>query len=151
MYALRVQHQPLNEDNTPVPWIPSRPGLPTRLDSQGKIVSPIRIEQGKPTIVPTGIAVRFESEDGKPYGLLVRDRSSVASKGIFITAGVIDHGYTGELKIIFNLTSGSYADIWPGDKIAQLIPIPISADAVEVVEKFEASKRGDGGFGSTGA
>jgi len=151
VYALRIQAQPLKEDGTPVSWTPPAPGLPTRLDMSGKIVHPIRIEAGRPLVVPTGIAVHYVGKKDQPYGLLVRDRSSMAMKGIFVTAGVIDSGYRGELNIVFNLSTGSYQDIWPGDKIAQLIPMPIYADTVEIVEELDESKRKEKGFGSTGA
>jgi len=135
-----------------MPFNPPAPGLPYRIDTQGKTVQPIRIEAGKPTLVKTGIAVHFESPvEGESFGLLVRDRSSMALKGLFVTAGVIDNGYRGELGIVFNLTTGSYADIWPGDKIAQLIPIKVAADTVEVVPELAESERKEGGFGSTGA
>jgi dUTP pyrophosphatase len=150
VYALRAVHQPVNQDGTPVSWIPAKPGMPTKLDMQGKIVRPIRIESGKPTIVETGIAVHFVKDDGLKYGLEVEDRSSIASKGLHIVAGKIDAGYRGELKIIFTLVDGSYIDLWPGDKIAQLVPRLILADTVEVVDALEDSARKEGGFGSSG-
>jgi dUTP pyrophosphatase len=151
VYALRIQGQPVNPDGTPVQWVPARPGMPTRIDTNGKIVHPIRIEAGRPLTVDTGISACYQGLDGKThFGLLVRDRSSLASKGIFVTAGVIDSGYRGEIKIILNLVTGSYADLWPGNKIAQLIPIPIYADRVEMVEELEESSRQEDGFGSSG-
>lgn len=162
VYALRILHQPINEDGTPVSYNVPKPGMPTRIDSQGKVVTPIRIEAGKPLLVPTGIAVHYVKDlelDGsaekdeapaKKYGLLVRDRSSLASRGIFVTAGVVDAGYRGELKIILNLSTGSYQDLWPGDKIAQLVPLEVLADTVQVVESLEDSARQEAGFGSTG-
>jgi dUTP pyrophosphatase len=150
VYALRQQGQPIREDGTPYSYQPPAPGLPTRLDSNGKIVRPIRLEAGRPLALETGIAVHFVGEEGKQYGLLVRDRSSLAARGIFVTAGVVDSGYRGELKIILNLSTGSYQDLWPGDKVAQLIPIEVLADTVEVVDTLDESKRGEAGFGSTG-
>lgn len=163
VYALRIQHQPVNQDGTPSPFIPAQGGMPTRIDMQGKVVKPIRIEAGRPLTVETGIAVHYEGNeelDGsaqkdeapkRKYGLLVFDRGSMAKKGIFVTGGVIDDGYRGELKIILNLATGSYQDLYPGDKIAQLIPVPIYADTVEVVEELEESKRKEAGFGSSGS
>ena len=136
--------------------------MSARLDLTGKVMHPIRLEQGRPTLIETGIAVHFvgpEDLDGsaekdeapaKKYGLLIRDRSSLAAKGIFVSGGVVDAGYRGELKIILNLTIGSYQDLWPGDKIAQIIPIEVLADTVEVVETLEESARKEKGFGSTG-
>lgn len=158
VYALRQQGQPIKEDGTPYSYQPAAPGLPTRMDPTGKVIKPIRLEAGRPQAVETGIAVHFVTKDSdkesvfpaKKYGLLVRDRSSLAAKGIFVTAGVIDSGYRGELKIILNLATGSYQDIWPGDKIAQLIPVEVLADTVHVVDSLEDSERKEGGFGSTG-
>lgn len=150
VYALRQQGQPINEDGTPTTYNPPKPGMPTPMNFEGKVVKPIRIESGKSTLVDTGIAVHFDPGTKKKYGLLIRDRSSMAKKGIFVTAGVVDNGYRGELKIIFNLTGGGYVDIWPGDKIAQLIPVEVlSTKAVEVPE-LEESTREEAGFGSSG-
>jgi dUTP pyrophosphatase len=156
VYALRVANQPIKEDGTPAPWIPPKGGMSARLDLTGKVMHPIRLEQGRPTLIETGIAVHYEGpqseleERPRKYGLLIRDRSSLASKGIFVTGGVVDAGYRGELKIILNLTEGSYQDLWPGDKIAQIIPVEVFADTVEVVETLEESARKEKGFGSTG-
>lgn len=152
IYALRIQGQPVQQDGTPVAWIPARPGMPTRLDYSGKTVHPTRIEAGKPVLIDTGIAGYFEGPDGETqkYGLLIRDRSSMAKKGLFVTAGVVDAGYRGEIKVMLNVISGSFADIWPGDKIAQLIPIPVFADSAVAVESLEESSREEAGFGSSG-
>lgn len=154
IYALRVQGQPVNQDGTPVPYTPPKPGMPTPLN-EGKQIRPIRVEAGKPVLIDTGIAVAFSSTDaaGDPakYGLLIRDRSSMAKKGIFVTAGVVDAGYRGEVKVMVNIIgSGGYVDIWPGDKIAQLIPIPVLADGATQVEELDETAREEGGFGSSG-
>lgn len=154
IYALRDKAQPINEDGTPMTYNPPAPGMPTRMNFEGQVVKPIRIESGKPTMIDTGIAVHFEgfnaAGDPGAFGLLVRDRSSLAKKGVFVTAGVVDAGYRGELKLIFNVSGGGYIDLWPGDKIAQLIPVPVLADSVEEVKELEESKRAEGGFGSSG-
>ena len=173
VYALRQQGQPMNADGTPMVYTPPVPGKPFPMTFDGRTVKPIRLEAGRPQTIETGIAVHFirdheivyEFEDStkqksgdklkqvaktKKYGLLVRDRGSVASRGIFVTAGVIDAGYRGELKIVLNLSTGSYQDIWPGDKIAQIIPVEVLADTVEAVDTLEESERKEDGFGSTG-
>ncbi|HSS99453.1 MAG TPA: hypothetical protein VLK33_20600 [Terriglobales bacterium] len=108
----------------------------------------------KPVRVRTGIAVHYEKAESpqEKFGLLVRDRSSMASKGVIATGGVIDAGYRGELLILHTSygNSGSFA-IKAGDKIAQLIPLPVSTGAgVVQVDALAASSRGQGGFGSTG-
>ena len=150
IYAKIIPGQLRNEDGTPVPFAEPKAGMPYRIDTTtGKQVRPIRIESGRPTLVETGIAAHFV-KDGQKFGLLVRDRSSIAKKGLFTVAGVIDEGYRGEIKIMFNLAAGSYLDLYPGDKIAQLIPVPVYTDTVEVVDDLDASAREEGGFGSTG-
>jgi dUTP pyrophosphatase len=107
-----------------------------------------------PIKVRTGIAVHFEKPEApqEKFGLLVRDRSSMASKGIIASGGVIDAGYRGELLILLTSYSsaGSLA-IKAGDKIAQLIPLPVlTAMGVVEADALPASARGQGGFGSTG-
>lgn len=92
----------------------------------------------------------------EPVGLLIRDRSSMAAKGVVTSGGVIDHGYTGEIIVIMSYIPDTYiqtSDEWmikAGDKIAQMIPIPILTGSVVEVEQLEESARGAKGFGSTG-
>jgi dUTP pyrophosphatase len=62
----------------------------------------VTLEPGEVVKVKTDIALRYV-EEGKHYGLLVRDRSSMASKGITTSAGVIDEGYTGEVVVLLTL------------------------------------------------
>jgi dUTP pyrophosphatase len=124
------------------------------------------------TKVRTGISAVFNPYNDietRKYGLLIRDRSSMASKGIMVSSGVIDAGYRGEIVVCITLlgtniivTTGmdstfrtaipheSYK-ITKGDKIAQMIPIEVMTQygAIEVDELPE-SKRGTNGFGSTG-
>jgi dUTP pyrophosphatase len=99
----------------------------------------------------TGIAVEARHpETGAGLGLLVRDRSSMASKGLAVTGGVIDAGYRGEIQILItNLTDSAIA-IAAGDKIAQMIPVPVLTGQVTVVESLADSVRSEKGFGSSG-
>lgn len=87
------------------------------------------------------------------YVGLVKDRSSVASAGLHTMAGVIDSSYRGELKILLlNVGQEDYT-ICVGQKIAQLVVVPIYTQAVEVVgslDELTDTERGAGGFGSTG-
>jgi dUTP pyrophosphatase len=107
-----------------------------------------------PVKVRTGIAVHFENSDApqEKFGLLVRDRSSMAAKGIIASAGVIDSGYRGELQVLLTsyFPDGSIC-IKAGDKIAQLLPLPVltGAGVVETAD-LPVSSRGGNGFGSTG-
>ncbi len=101
-------------------------------------------------VVPTGISIELTGSDGAPMGALVRDRSSMASRRIITTAGVIDAGYRGEIKIVMENLGETEQTIHAGDKIANLLPYPVLTTAVEVVEELAESKRGAGGFGSSG-
>ncbi len=97
--------------------------------------------------VKTGIAIEFTSG----HGALLRDRSSMASRGLAVTAGVIDAGYRGEIQVIMHNLGASDAAIAAGDKIVQMIPVkPETNFPVEEVEDLSETKRGAGGFGSTG-
>jgi dUTP pyrophosphatase len=101
--------------------------------------------------VRTGIAVeaRHPRTDA-PLGLLVRDRSSMASRGIAATGGVIDAGYRGEILILLTNLSESDVELKPGEKIAQMIPVEVLTGQVEETEGLEASLRAEKGFGSSG-
>ena len=87
------------------------------------------------------------------YVGLVKDRSSVASAGLHTMAGVIDSSYRGELKILILNVGQEVYTIHVGQKIAQLVVVPIYTQAVETVgslEELTDTERGAGGFGSTG-
>jgi dUTP pyrophosphatase len=102
--------------------------------------------------VRTGIAVEARHPStGEPLGLLVRDRSSMAAKGIATTAGVIDAGYRGEILILMTNLGGSALQIAAGERIAQMIPVPILTGMVQEVESLEDSARAGKGFGSSGS
>ena len=87
------------------------------------------------------------------YVGLVKDRSSVASAGLHTMAGVIDASYRGEVKVLMiNLSDAPYT-VSTGQKIAQLVVMPIYAQSVDVVDTLDdltETARGTGGFGSTG-
>jgi dUTP pyrophosphatase len=101
--------------------------------------------------IRTGIAVEARHPvTGAPLGLLVRDRSSMAARGLATTAGVIDSGYRGEVLIVMTNLGDSRLEINAGEKIAQMIPVPILTGLVHEVESLEASARESKGFGSSG-
>lgn len=105
------------------------------------------VAAGERVMVPTGIALAI------PVGTvgLVWDRSGMAAKhGMKTMAGVLDHTYRGELKIVLLNTTGVPYEIHKGDRIAQLLIQPIvTSDVIEVAE-LEETMRGEGGFGSSG-
>jgi len=101
--------------------------------------------------VRTGIAVEARHPaTGAPLGLLVRDRSSMAAKGIATTAGVIDAGYRGEILILMTNLGNKVLELRAGEKIAQMIPVPVLTGTIETVESLEDSARAEKGFGSSG-
>lgn len=101
--------------------------------------------------VRTGIAVEARHpETGAPLGLLVRDRSSMAARGIATTGGVIDAGYRGEILVLMTNLGDASVELAAGDKIAQMIPVPVLTGQVHEVETLEESARAEKGFGSSG-
>jgi dUTP pyrophosphatase len=104
-----------------------------------------------PVKVRTGIAVEARHpETGAALGLLVRDRSSMAARGIATSGGVIDAGFRGEVLILMTNLGLSTVEIKAGEKIAQMIPTPVLTGAVETVDTHEGTERADKGFGSSG-
>jgi dUTP pyrophosphatase len=101
--------------------------------------------------VRTGIAVEARHpETGAGLGLLVRDRSSMAAKGVAVTGGVIDAGYRGEIQILLTNLTDQAIRLNAGDKIAQMIPIPVLTGPVQQVDNLADSTRAAKGFGSSG-
>jgi dUTP diphosphatase len=120
-----------------------------------KVHTGIAVEAINPGLcsVYNGLTVRAEYIDKtkqKPYGLIIKDRSSMASKGVFTHGGVIDSGYRGEIIVL--LTTLTHYVINKGDKIAQMVPVPVLTGKPHEVSGFGAHTYRDlKGFGSTGA
>ena len=111
----------------------------------------VRLEPRVTVRVRTGIAVEARHpETGTPLGLLVRDRSSMAARGLACTGGVIDAGYRGEILILMTNLSLETVQLKAGEKIAQMVPVPVLTGPVEEVESLEESLRAEKGFGSSG-
>jgi dUTP pyrophosphatase len=99
----------------------------------------------------TGIAVEArDPKTGAALGLLVRDRSSMAARGIATTGGVIDAGYRGEILVLMTNLGEADVELRSGEKIAQMVPVPVLTGTVEEVESLEESARAAKGFGSSG-
>lgn len=101
-------------------------------------------------IVPTAISVELTDANGRAMGALLRDKSSLAARRLIVTAGVIDAGYRGEIKVVMENLSDQPQEIRAGDKLANLIPYPVLTGTVEVVDELAESRRMAGGFGSSG-
>lgn len=100
--------------------------------------------------IPTGLAMYIE--DSNVCGLIV-PRSGLGTKhGIVManTTGVIDSDYQGEILIYLKNMGAYNYTVYPGDRIAQMLFIPIQRIRFEAVEEFIPTERGEKGFGSTG-
>jgi dUTP pyrophosphatase len=107
----------------------------------------IRPSQGQ--LISLGIALEIPLHS---VGI-IKDRSSLAMRGLHISAGVIDSSYRGDIALVVsNLAQDRSISLFAGDKIAQIILFAIddwTVPNVEVVEELSETIRGEGGFGST--
>jgi len=111
--------------------------------------SGIELEPGERVVAPTGIAVAIP----EGYAGLVTPRSGLAAKhGISVVngPGLIDAGYRGEIMVVLVNLSDEPFLIERGDRIAQLVVVPVAVQEFEIVEQLPSTSRGSGGFGSTG-
>ena len=120
------------------------------LDMRACIDDAITVEPGETVLVPTGLAIHV-ADPGLAAVLL--PRSGLGHKhGLVLgnLTGLIDSDYQGQVFIsCWNRGSEPYA-VGPGERIAQMVFVPVEQVEFRVVEEFEASKRGDGGFGHSG-
>jgi len=125
-------------------------GASAGLDLRAALEAPLVLEPGDAALVPSGLAIHLADP-----GLcaVVLPRSGLGHRhGIVLGngTGLIDADYQGPLLIsTFNRGREAYT-IAPGDRIAQLVVLPIVRAKLQVVDTFEQSARGAGGFGHTG-
>ena len=120
-------------------------------DLRACLDQPVTLEPGQSVLIGTGLAIYI----GDPgYAGLVLPRSGLGHKhGIVLgnLVGLIDSDYQGELMIsCWNRGSMAFT-IQPGERIAQYVLVPVLQAELEVVETFESTARGAGGFGHSGA
>ena len=120
------------------------------LDLRACIDAPITIEAGATVLIPTGLAIHV----GDPgYAAMILPRSGMGHKnGIVLgnLVGLIDSDYQGQL-IVSTWNRGQNAfTLNPMERLAQLIVVPVLQVGFNVVDEFDTSERGAGGFGSTG-
>ena len=120
------------------------------LDLRACIEAPIHVSPGQTTLVPTGMAIHL-ADPG--LAAMILPRSGLGHKhGIVLgnLVGLIDSDYQGELMVsVWNRGSVTFT-LNPLDRIAQLIIVPVLQVGFNIVDDFDASHRGEGGFGSTG-
>jgi len=120
------------------------------LDLRACIDAPLTLEPGQTALVPTGLAIHV----GDPgYAALILPRSGLGHKhGIVLgnLVGLIDSDYQGELMISTWNRGHTTFTLNPMERLAQLVIVPVVQAQFNIVDAFEASDRGAGGFGSTG-
>ena len=120
------------------------------LDLRACIDAPVTLEPGQTQLVPTGFAIHLE-DPGLAAVLL--PRSGLGHKhGIVLgnLVGLIDSDYQGQVMVSVWNRGGHPFTIAPGERIAQMIVVPVVQVEIEVVSEFQESVRGAGGFGSSG-
>lgn len=120
------------------------------LDLRACIAEPITIEPGSTHLIPTGLAIHLADPR---YAAMILPRSGLGHKhGIVLgnLVGLIDSDYQGEL-MVSTWNRGSTAFVLnPMERLAQLVIVPVIQVGFNIVESFDSSERGAGGFGSTG-
>ena len=120
------------------------------LDLCACIDAPLTLNSGDTALIPTWLAIELPSSQ---YGAFVFARSGLSIKhgiGLLNAVGVIDSDYRGEIKVgVINQIKEPYT-IEPGERIAQLVIMPVATLPVEEAQTLGESERGAGGFGSTG-
>ena len=119
------------------------------MDLAANIDANINIDPGKTAIIPTGLALSIP----KGFEVQIRPRSGLAAKqkiSVLNTPGTIDADYRGEIKIILINLGQETFKVEKGLRIAQMVVCPVMQAQLKEVEDLNETKRGKGGFGSTG-
>ena len=120
------------------------------LDLRACIEAPLTIEPGSTHLIPTGLAIHL-ADPG--YAAMILPRSGLGHKhGIVLgnLVGLIDSDYQGELMVSTWNRGATAFVLNPMERLAQLVIVPVLQVGFRVVDSFEESDRGAGGFGSTG-
>lgn len=120
------------------------------LDLRACIDEALSIQPGSTELIPTGIAIHMGDPD---LAAVILPRSGLGHKhGIVLgnLVGLIDSDYQGPLMVSCWNRSQQPFELSPGERLAQLVFLPVVRAGFEVVEEFDASARGAGGFGHSG-
>ncbi len=120
------------------------------MDLRACLDAPLALTPGRAELLPTGMAIHL---DDPALAAVILPRSGLGHKhGVVLgnLVGLIDSDYQGQLMVsCWNRAADTFI-IQPGERIAQLIIVPVVQVALEVVESFDESARGAGGFGHSG-
>ena len=119
------------------------------VDIMALLENKITLDPGESKIIPTGLSIAIPDD----LEVQIRPRSGLAAKSnisVLNTPGTIDSDYRGEIKIILVNHGNEKFDIKNGDRIAQMVLVPVLKFKFEEVSKLDDTIRGSGGFGSTG-
>lgn len=120
------------------------------MDLRALLDQPLTLAPGETTLVKTGLAIHIQ--DPSLAGIIL-PRSGLGHKhGIVLgnLVGLIDSDYQGELMIsVWNRGQSTFT-LEPGERLAQYVLVPVVQAELQVVEAFDDSQRGEGGFGSSG-
>jgi dUTP pyrophosphatase len=120
------------------------------LDLRACLEAPLELKPGETKLIPTGLAIHLADPQ---LAAVIIPRSGLGHKhGIVLgnLVGLIDSDYQGELMISCWNRGHETFQVEPGERVAQLVVVPVVQVEFEVVESFAASDRGSGGFGHTG-
>jgi len=120
------------------------------LDLRACLKEPQTLKPGDTVLIPSGIAIHIEDNG---YAAMLLPRSGLGHKhGIVLgnLVGLIDSDYQGEVMVSCWNRGQSDFTIQPGDRIAQMVIVPVVRAKFEVVTEFDESTRGTGGFGHSG-
>lgn len=120
------------------------------LDLRACLDAPIALQPGAAELIPTGLAIHLEDPG---LAAVILPRSGLGHKhGVVLgnLVGLIDSDYQGQLMVSCWNRSREPFTVRPGERIAQLIVVPVIQVDLEIVESFEDSARGAGGFGHSG-
>jgi dUTP pyrophosphatase len=137
---------PRMKDQLPTYATPGSAGL----DLRACLDSPLTIEPGQTQLIPTGLAIHIANPN---YAAMILPRSGLGHKhGIVLgnLVGLIDSDYQGQLMVSTWNRGQTAFTLNPMERLAQLIIVPVLQVAFNVVDDFDTSSRGSGGFGSTG-
>ena len=120
------------------------------MDLRACIDAPLTVRPGETVLIPTGFAMHIGDES---LAAVILPRSGLGHRhGIVLgnLVGLIDSDYQGQVYVSCWNRSGESFTIEPGERIAQMVFVPVVRAAFEVVERFEETARGAGGFGHSG-